>query len=70
MKLAREFCRRGNYIAALHAESMGDHFELSDHDVAACGDGGEFVAWFVSLDQEDPVYRKGLEVREIAPRTQ
>ena len=48
MKLAREFCRRGNYIAALHAESMGDHFELSDHDVAACGDGGEFVAWFVS----------------------
>ena len=70
MKLAREFCRRGNYFAALHAESMGDHFELSDHDVAACGDGGEFVAWFVSLDHEDPGYRKGLEVKEIAPRTQ
>lgn len=63
--LAREFCRRGNYFAALNFESLDDNFEYSQEHVTACSDDLTFVTWLCSQDVDAPPFSKGMEIRAV-----
>ena len=56
------------FFARLHAESTRDAFQFSEDDVAACGDGPEFLTWLEGLPRDDPSYRRGTEIRLLRPR--
>jgi len=66
LALAREFCRRAIF-ASLYFDSVDDDFTYSPDHVARCGDDLDFVTWLLGLDDDDPAFAKGQDIRKIAP---
>ena len=55
------------FFASLYSDSVDDDLTYSPDHVARCGDDLDFVTWLLGLDDDDPAFAKGQEIRKIAP---
>ena len=68
-RLAREYCRRGNFFIALFFASGDPFFRYTLHHLDACGEDPAFVDFLAEWLHPHPIRTRADEISLFVPRT-